>query len=276
MPARKSDFTPAHFNATAADFAGNDGIGRYVFLPTSDGHAKEIAQYFENVSVKPHHRAHNLYLGTLPCDGALIEVAAISTGMGCPSTEVILHELFALGAKRFLRIGTAGSLQPELIKAGDLINVQASVRDECTTARYAPVGFPAIASLELTSSILLAAENIGLDNMLHTGIAHCKSSFYGGAKDQRQTEYLKLLSDTGVLVSEMESATIFIQSQIYNHQLQSQGNSPAHRVLAGAILSVLGDKSEVESMVQVKKSLKNSIELALEAVKTLATQELIQ
>jgi uridine phosphorylase len=263
---KKNNFTPSHLNAAAEDFAGNAGIGRYVFLPGSDGHAQEIAGYFKNMTVQSHHRAHHLYLGTLDCDGVELEVAAISTGVGCPSAEVIMHELFSLGAKRFLRVGTAASLQPDFVRAGDLINVQASVRDECTTMNYAPQGFPAIASLELTSSIMLAAESIGLESLLHTGIAHCKSSLYAG-DDLR----LLALTNTGVLASEMETATIFIQSQIYNHQLQTLGNTPANRVLAGAILLVSGGMDDVKE----KKARKNSMELALEAVKTLAIQELI-
>ena len=62
-------------------------------------------------------------LGTLTAEGETIQVATLASGMGCPSMEIFLHELFQLGAKRFLRIGTAGSLQP-WIKTGQLINAQ--------------------------------------------------------------------------------------------------------------------------------------------------------
>ncbi|MHB1948369.1 MAG: phosphorylase family protein, partial [Gammaproteobacteria bacterium] len=141
-------FKPHHINATPADLDGNNGIGRYIFLPGSEGRAKEIADRFDRVDVKHHQREHNLYLGTIKADGKKIDVAAIATGMGCPSTEIIVHELFNLGAKRFLRVGTSGSLQPGLIHAGDIINVQASVRDEDTTRHYAPLELPAISSLE--------------------------------------------------------------------------------------------------------------------------------
>src|SRR5476651_2489588 len=133
----KRPFKPEHINATAEDFAGNHGIGRYILLPGSDGRAKEIAQHFDNLVTKSHHRAHNVYLGTLSCDGKIIDVATVSTGMGCPSMEIILHELFHLGAKRFLRVGTAGSLQP-WIKIGSIVNALASVRDENTSTRYLP------------------------------------------------------------------------------------------------------------------------------------------
>src|SRR5262245_18673294 len=100
-------FNPFHINATAEDLAGNNGLGRYVLLPGSDGRAKAIAEYFTNTIVKTHPRGHHLYLGEIEGTNGPIEVATISSGMGCPSMEIILHELFHLGAKRFLRVGTA-------------------------------------------------------------------------------------------------------------------------------------------------------------------------
>jgi uridine phosphorylase len=280
MSTKKTSFHPEHINATKNDLEGNEGIGRYVFLPSSDGRAKEIAENFDNLVVKSHAHGHNLYLGTLQTGTGEIAVASISTGMGCPSTEIIVHELFNLGAKRFLRVGTAGSLQKTLVKVGDIVNAQAAVRDENTTTHYAPLEFPTIASLEFASSIMIAAERMGFSELLHTGVVHCKSSLYArefgaGPRAEENKAYIDLLTDTGVLATEMESAALFIQAQIYNHQLQLKGVQPKHRVLAGTILSIIATVDGYESSDKVIKSLKNGIELALETVKTLAIQELI-
>jgi uridine phosphorylase len=59
-----SDFlsTPHHINAISSDLAGNNNIGRYIFLPGSEGRAKTIASHFDNVTVKQHSRGHHLYL----------------------------------------------------------------------------------------------------------------------------------------------------------------------------------------------------------------------
>lgn len=272
-------FKAYHINATMDDLAGNDGIGRYILLPGSEGRANEIAQHFNHVEVKEHPRGHNLYTGTLSVGKKKIDVATISTGMGCPSMEIILHELFHLGAKRFLRIGTAGSLQP-WIKIGDIVNAQASVRDEDTTAHYAPVGVPAIASLEFASSILLAAEKLGFSEHLHTGPVHCKSSLYArefgvGPKSIENKAYLTVLAQAGILASEMETAALFIQSQIYNYQLIQQGNAPQHRVLAGAILAIIATvENSFSNSPHATSAIINAIELALESIKTLAMQEL--
>lgn len=271
---------PHHMNATEKDIAGNGDIGRYFILPGSEGRAKEIASHFENVSVKTHDRGHNLYLGTLTCEDQKIDVAAISSGMGCPSMEIILHELFHLGAKRFLRVGTAGSMQPDLVKIGDLINTQAAVRDEDTTTHYAAIEIPAIASLEVNTAILFAAEQLGLSDHLHTGIVHCKSSLYArefgsGPRGKENDAYMAHLADYGVLASEMETSALFVQSQIYNHQLMKKTPVP-QRVLSGAILGIVATvESAFDYTPKAAEAVKNSIALAIETIKILALQELI-
>ncbi len=276
----KTIFKPHHINATYEDFVGNQGIGRYIFMPGSDGRAKEIASWFDNMETKAHPRGHNVYIGTLESDGKTIDVGAVSSGMGCPSAEIIVHELYNLGVKRFLRIGTAGTLQPGLIKVGDIVNVQASVRDEDTSRHYAPVEVPAVASLEYVSSILLAAERLKLSHYIHTGSVHCKSSLYArelasGPRASENNVYLNLLAESGILASEMETATLFIQSQLYNYQLMQHGEGHAYRVRAGAILGIIGTTDHFEESKEVELVIKNSIKLAIETTKILAAQELL-
>ena len=276
----KKDFIPHHLNATANDLAGNNGIGRYIFLPGSDGRAKGIAQQFDHLTVKSHSREHNLYLGTITCDGKSIDVAAVSSGMGCPSMEIILHELFHLGGKRFLRVGTAGSLQPQLVKMGDIINVQASVRDEQTTTDYVPITIPAIASFEFTLAILDAAKKMGIENQVHTGTVHCKSSLYArefgaGPESEQNKAYIRLLTECGVLATEMETSALFIQSQLYHHQRMREGVGPAFHVLCGAILGVIcTPPDDFTDAAQEAATVKNITELALETVKIISAREL--
>lgn len=272
-------FIPHHINATTEDFLGNENIGRYVLLPGSDGRAQAISERFNDVKVKTHTRGHNLYLGTINHQGKHIDMATIASGMGCPSMEIILHELFHLGAKRFLRVGTAGSLQPHLVKIGDIVNAQASVRDEHTTIDYVPIAMPAVSSYELTAPILLAAEKIGLAKRLHTGLVHCKSSFYArefgaGPQGSENIDYINLLTQSGVLATEMETATLFIQSQLYNHQLKQQGKGPNYSVLAGALLGIIGiPPDQIATPAQSQETTDNLINLALETIKMLSTNE---
>lgn len=275
---KQDRFTPYHINATPDDLAGNNGIGRYILLPGSGGRAHQIAQHFDNQVLNAHPRGHNLYLGTISHQGQNIDVATVPSGMGCPSMEIILHELFHLGGKRFLRVGTSGSLQNN-IKIGDIINVQASVRDEQTTTDYAPLAIPAIASVDMISAITLAAKQLDITNLLHTGIVHCKSSFYArefgeGPQSESNQAYMNLLTQCGVLATEMETATLFIQSQLYNHQLHQAGNGLAFRVLCGAILAIVSEPpTRFASAPQEKDITKNLIDLSLEAIKCLYVLE---
>lgn len=271
--------TPHHINAKPEDLAGNNGIGRYILLPGSESRAKSIAEYFEDINVHPHPRGHHLYTGILNDHGIKIDVAAISSGMGCPSIEIILHELFHLGGRRFLRVGTAGSLQKNMIKIGDIVNAQASVRDESTTSDYAPLSIPAVASIEMIDAVNQAAKKINLDQRTYTGIVHCKSSFYArefyaGPRAVDNQAYMQLLIDHGVLASEMETAALFIQSQFYHHQLSLRGSGPDFKVLAGAILGIGALPPDIFMTADQEKALtSNIIDLALTSIKQLAASE---
>lgn len=271
-------FKPFHINATADDLAGNHGIGRYILLPGSHGRAKEIAQEFENMVVKEHPRGHNLYLGTISAGNKKIDVATISTGMGCPSAEIILHELIHLGGKRFLRVGSAGSLQPN-IKIGDIINVEGSVRDEDTTSHYASPDMPALASPEMVSTISRATQHLGLSSKLHSGTVHCKSSFYArefgaGPRSNENNAYMESLKVSGVLATEMETSILFIMSHFYDSKLSKLGAEPQHRVLCGAILGILAiPPHQFATASQEKPLTKELTSLALETIRQLYVSE---
>ena len=272
-----TNFVANHINATAEDLKGNNGIGRYILLPGSDGRAKEIAASFNALEVKTHPRGHHLYLGTINDGDKEIAVATISTGMGCASMEIILHELFQLGATRFLRVGTAGSLQPDYIKNCDIINVQAAVRDEETTVDYAPLTLPATASFEFVSAINQAANQLGIANDVKMGTVHCKSSLYArefgvGPRAEENKAYLALLTRCGVLASEMETSALFIQTQYYNHQLMQQAHNAKYRVICGAVLLIVGTSPTQAATTQEGLAVKKMTELAFEAIKILAKQ----
>lgn len=277
-----TEFKPRHIQATKDDLKGNNGIGRYFFIPGSDERAQQISEHFFDLQTKTHARGHTLYLGKLKNDAITIDVASVSSGMGCPSMEIILHELFQLGAKRFLRVGTAGSLQPDRIKCGDFINVTASVRDESTSSDYIPPEVPAIASLDYITSILASASQLYMRQRTHSGIVHCKSSLYGrefgaGPLHTKNTAYTKTLANYGVLATEMETAALFTQSQYYNHLLRSQGDGPAHRVLAGAILGIISIPPDEFCDETTQHGIaKDLIDLAIASTLRLAINELIE
>ncbi|MNY11121.1 Uridine phosphorylase [compost metagenome] len=199
--------------------------------------------------------------------------------MGCASIDIIVNELCQLGAKRFVRVGTAGSLQPANIRAGSLVVATASVRDEATSRRYVPIEVPAVASLEVVLAAKRAAAALGLASSTHFGTVHCKDSLFArefgaGPLHEENHAYMKVLSAAGVLASEMETAQLFVLASLYNHQLRQQGEGHAHQVLAGAVLGVVGDDRPFATPEEERRAVDGSVDLVLETVRQLAAEEL--
>lgn len=96
--------------------------------------------FLDDLVVKKHPRGHDLHLGKIK--GSDVDMGIISTGMGCPSVDIIISELILLGAKWFIRIGTSGSMNKSL-KVGGIVIGTGGVRDEGTSRHYAPMEFPA-------------------------------------------------------------------------------------------------------------------------------------
>jgi DeoD family purine-nucleoside phosphorylase len=93
-------------------------LAERVLLPGDPGRALMLAQtLLQEPRMFNHHRGLWGYTGTAG-DGELVTIQA--TGMGGPSAAIVLHELIALGARRAIRVGTCGALQPGLA-LGELI-----------------------------------------------------------------------------------------------------------------------------------------------------------
>ena len=191
-----------HIQCTAED------IGHYVFLPGDPDRVPWIASYLENAQKVAQSREFTTYTGTL--DGTRVSVT--STGIGGPSAAIAMEELAALGAHTFLRIGTCGGMQPELVP-GALIIPTGAIRMEGTSQEYMPLAFPAVPDFELTEHLVCAARAAAYD--YHTGAVQCKDSFYGQHSPETMPVAPTLLQNwqawkaAGTLASEMESAALF-------------------------------------------------------------------
>ena len=78
-----------------------------------------------------------------------LPITVCSTGIGAPSAIIAMEELRLCGARQFIRVGSAGALQPH-IDLGDLIVAEGAVRDDGGSTSYAPIAYPAIADRHLT------------------------------------------------------------------------------------------------------------------------------
>lgn len=271
-----------HINATYKDIIGNNGIGRYILLTGCQDRARLISNYFNNLSIIKHPRGHNLYTGTITTSSNMsIDVAAISTGMGASSSDIIVNELYALGAKRFIRVGTAGSMQPEHIKCGHVVIATAAVIDNDTASGYVPAGYPAIASHKIIAMMQSAVAKLKQQNKVFTGIVHSKSSLFSREilkhHNKSNFEYMERLKFAGVYATEMECSQLFILSHLFNHFLGGDILSDLKKtVLCGSILGIVGDDTPFSRDTNESTNAINlAIDIALESIKLLATDEVL-
>ena len=187
---------------------GKGDVGRYVILPGDPKRCEKIARYFDNPHFVADNREFVTYTGTL--DGEAVSVT--STGIGGPSASIALEELVACGADTFVRIGTCGGMQLDVV-GGDIVVATGAIRMEGTSKEYAPIEFPAVANLDVVNALVASAADLG--TTFHTGVVECKDSFYGQHSPETKPVGYELLNKwdawlkLGCLASEMESAALF-------------------------------------------------------------------
>lgn len=183
-------------------------LGRYAILPGDPKRCAAIARYLDDAHLVEDKREYVTYTGTLEGE----RVSVTSTGIGGPSAAIAIEELAAAGVETFIRCGTCGGMQRD-VKSGDLVIATAAVRAEGTSKEYAPVEFPAVADIRVINALMAAAEQEKF--AYHTGVVHCKDSFYGQhspetkAVSYQLTNAWKSWLQLGCLASEMESAALF-------------------------------------------------------------------
>jgi len=236
---------------------GKGDVGRYVLLPGDPGRCEKIAAHFDDPQLRAFNREFKTITGSL--DGERVSV--VSTGIGNPSAAIAIEELKNIGVDTFIRVGTSGGMQPELIP-GDLAIMKASIRDEGTTKHYMPVEFPAIADIEVVMALKKAADTLGYRS--HIGISHSKDSFYGQVSPERMpvAPYLqrqwRAWTRGGVLCAEMESATLFTLGAIYKLRTGSI-----------TLVAMNQENPDLGSVVDVEPLIKT----AVMALKTLITDD---
>ncbi|MBN6739828.1 uridine phosphorylase [Acidithiobacillus ferrivorans] len=184
---------------------------RYVLLPGDPDRVEPIARCLDRAIELARHREYRSALGYVDDTPVLV----MSTGIGSPSTGIAVEELARLGVTHFLRLGTTGAIQPH-IALGDLIISEGAVRLEGTSGHYAPVEYPAVASLSLTQKLVEAAVHHNFS--YQTGICCSSDSFWPGQErydsfsgyvQRRFQGSLDEWQQLGVLNFEMETSALF-------------------------------------------------------------------
>ena len=192
-----------HIHCVAGD------VGRYVILPGDPGRCAAIAALFDEAHHIAQNREFNIYTGTLLGE----RVSVCSTGIGGPSAVIAMEELHQIGADTFLRTGTCGGIDLD-VRSGDIVVATGAIRYEHTSREYAPLEYPAVPDLDLTIALRDAA--LAMGKTVHTGVVHCKDSFYGQHSPEKSPmaaelqEKWRIWKRLGVKASEMESAALFV------------------------------------------------------------------
>jgi len=197
-------------------------------LPGDPKRCVKIAEHFDNPVLVADHREFVTYTGYL--DGVMVSVT--STGIGGPSAAIALEELSNIGADTFIRVGTSGGMDINVM-GGDLVIASGAIRMEGTGREYAPMEFPAVANYEVMNALVKASKD--LNKKYHVGIVQCKDSYYGQHEPETKPVGYELMNKwdawlkLGALASEMESAALFIVGAY-------------RRVRVGAILNVVANQ----------------------------------
>lgn len=146
-------------------------VPRHVFLCGDPARVDRIADGWKGVRTVCAVREYRVLTGER--DG--VPLAAASTGIGGPSTAILLEELIKVGADTFLRVGNSGGLSPRL-ELGDLVVTTGSVRDDGTSRSYVVPEYPAVADWRIVQALLESAGERGVT--AHAGISWSLDAFY--------------------------------------------------------------------------------------------------
>ena len=179
--------------------------------------AELIANMFDEATQLAWNREYRLYTGTV----GGVPLAVCSHGVGAAGAAVCFEMLIKAGAKRLIRIGTAGSLNLD-ITDGSLVIATAAAREEGMTSQLVPISFPAVADMDITYALKGAAAE-RTDVNTYTGIVLTLSAFFPGLIDLPNA----LMSKANVIAVEMECSALFVVASLRGVQ-------------AGAILAIDG------------------------------------
>lgn len=146
-------------------------------------------------------------------------------GIGAPVAIIVLEELIAWGVKRFISIGTAGTLQKNL-EIGNLVVCDRAIRDEGTSHHYTRHSKYSYASKEMTTRIKQTLNKLAQQYSIGTSWT-IDSPYRETVREAKQ--YQK----EGVATVEMEAAALFAVAEY-------------RKISLGAIFAISDSLAELE------------------------------
>jgi len=180
--------------------ASKNAIAPKVLLPGDPLRARFIAEnYLSNVRQYNEIRGMYGYTGNYKDR----EISVQGTGMGMPSHAIYVHELINFyGAKTLIRVGSCGSLQPNIVLRDIVLAISASTNSVMISRRFDGMNFAPTANWELLSIAAKCAQR--LDINIKAGNILSSDVFY-----DEDSESWKNWAKYGVLAVEMEAAALY-------------------------------------------------------------------
>ena len=146
-------------------------VGENVFVCGDPSRVARISKGWKELREVCNVREYKIVVG----EHEGVQMAAASTGIGAPSTAILVEELAKVGARRLIRIGNSGGLDPDL-ELGDLVITTGAVRDDGTSRSYVTPEYPAVASWRVVAALVEAAEAHG--TRFRSGVTWSIDAFY--------------------------------------------------------------------------------------------------
>ncbi len=227
-----------HIDAKSGD------IAETVLLPGDPLRAKNIADnMLDNASCYNEVRGMLGYTGTYK--GKRVSVQG--TGMGIPSISIYVNELISeYKVSRLIRVGTCGSIQPDLKLRDVILAMSASTDSNVNRLRFQGMNFAPAADFGLLQSAYDVARRRNIE--VRVGNVFSTDSFY-----HDDPEYWQVWAQHGVLALEMETSALYTLAAKY------QAEALAILTVSDALPS--GEKASPEERQQ---SFTRMVEIALE------------
>ena len=127
-------------------------------------------------------------------------------GIGAPAAAMVVEELIALGTRRFVTVGVAGSLRAGLV-VGDVVVADEGIRDEGLSHHYLPSGHRALADRDLSDQMTRALADARLRP--RRGITWTIDAIY-----RETVAEARHFARHGALCVEMEAAALFAVAEV--------------------------------------------------------------
>ena len=229
-----------HINATKGQ------IAEVVLMPGDPLRAKYIAEHYLT-DVEQYNSVRNMFGYTGLYKGQRVSVQG--SGMGIPSMMIYANELYTeFGVEKIIRIGSAGSIQPD-VNVRDIVLAQGATTDSSIITKIfqGQVNFAPLASFDLLDKAYHLAKERGAT--VHVGNILSSDRFYNAELNKQK------LQEYGVLAIEMEAAGLYA--------LAAQHKKQALAIVTISDHILTGEETTAEER---EKTFNEMMEIALETV----------